>query len=201
MLSIRLTLKTKSGKKKFYKLPKTSKVIAAYGKRLAKGISIELEAMGKVATGNLRDSVKFELGENTEAYIDFGISFGDAFYWDYVFQGVKGAISDAKAPDSPFQFGSGTGGTGMRGAIDRWTVIKGLQGTRDLSGRFVPRKSMVYAISRSIYLKGIAPTDYISKPFDTLTKQFEPKIQQAFADDMAVLVTDILMPPIDLKFA
>ena len=74
-------------------------------------------------------------------------------------------MNNKKAPQSPFKFGSGTGPKGkLIPAIDKWVVVKPIKDARDAKGRFIPRKSLVRAISTNIYKYGIEPTPFIRPP-------------------------------------
>ena len=39
---------------------------------------------------------------------------------------------------------------------------------RNKKGEFIPRKSLTFLISRSIYLSGIATTNFFTNPFDKM---------------------------------
>ena len=100
----------------------------------------------------------------------------------FVDKGVKGADPYAlpeyarwhgknKAPNSPYQFGS-MKSRGLKQAINRWTIQKGLKGVRDKkTGRFLPRKSMQFMINRSIYLSGLEASMFFTGPYNKLLDQ------------------------------
>jgi len=100
----------------------------------------------------------------------------------------KGAKRRGKqqAPRSPYKFGSGKykGNGRLRDAIDSWVVRKGIPGTRDDQGRFAKRKSLVFLITRSIYLSGIKPSLFFTTPFTIAFKQLPKDIKQSFALDI-----------------
>ncbi len=78
-------------------------------------------------------------------------------------------------------------------AIDKWTIQKGIEGTRDAKGRFVSRQGIKTAIAISIYRQGlgqggsynsIAGTGFFSIPLaQNLTKMYE-NLEGAFAQDL-----------------
>ncbi len=145
----------------------------------------------KNATGSLSRSIRFEITESdSENNIEFGVIFGED-YWEYVEKGVQGLLSNEKAPNSPFKFGSGTGEAGgLRNGISNWVETKGIEGWVDAKGNLMTQKSIVYVISRSIYLYGIEPTNYINPPFDAISAKFEPEILNAFATDLTEILID-----------
>ena len=105
--------------------PLMEKELNRIGKSVVKSAQVGLKKQGKVVTGNLSRSLFYSIeGSNKGLEVTFE---GSVPYWDFVEQGVQGAISKAKAPDSPFQFGSGrkqeTSGT-LRGGIDKWVIQK-----------------------------------------------------------------------------
>ena len=55
---------------------------------------------------------------------------------------------------------------------------------RDKKGKFLPRKTMQYLITRSIYLSGIKPTLFFSKPFVAGIKKYELDLTKAFISDI-----------------
>tara|TARA_R100000742_G_C4276418_1_gene97470 strand:+ start:1884 stop:2453 length:570 start_codon:yes stop_codon:yes gene_type:complete len=144
--------------------------------------------------GQLYNTLDYKILDNNEAIL---VEFLMEDYWEFVDQGVKGKNPNGlpqgakyygkqKAPNSPFKFGTGTGKKGgLRAAINKWTVKKGLKGVRDpKTGRFLPRKSMQYLIVRNIYLSGIKPTLFFSKPFIAGEKKYELQLKEAFVTDL-----------------
>ena len=155
------------------------------GKEVRRRARISLKARGKVVTGNLYNSIRYEQSvSKNEKSLDLRFSFPGAEYWQFVDEGVKGALSSAKAPRSPFRFGSGTGPKGrLRPSIDKWVVRKGIA-PRAAGGQFASRKSMVYAISRSIYQTGIRPSYFFTNAYDRTLKKHNAKLEKAVGDDI-----------------
>lgn len=170
------------------KVPMTNsmKELGKIGKEVRRRARISLKARGKVVTGNLYNSIRYEQGvARNEKSLNLRFSFPGADYWQFVDEGVKGAISSAKAPRSPFRFGSGTGPSGrLRPSIDKWVVKKGIA-PRGAGGQFASRKSMVYAISRSIYQTGIRPSYFFTNAYDRTLKKHNAKLEKAVGDDIA----------------
>ena len=155
----------------------TKKVLQFFGKNVIS----KAKANAPRNTGTLADSMTFELIETKDS---IGVKFDSSVeYAQYQDQGVKGAKRSAKAPNSPFQFGSGSGGRGLRGGIDKWVIQKNLKGVRDDKGRFVGRKGLVYVISRSIYNTGLRPTLFFTKPFEAERNRLQSKLEKALGND------------------
>ena len=116
-------------------------------------------------------------------------------YGAFVDQGVQGANPSGQpmgakhrvnqAPKSPYKFGSGKGGTGLRAGINKWVTQKNLKGVRDKQGRFIPRKSLQFLIVRSIWNTGLKPTLFLTNAFNKRLKKTEDKIIEAFFKDYA----------------
>jgi len=155
------------------------------GKEVRRRARISLKSRGKVVTGNLYNSIRYEQSvARNEKSLNLRFSFPGADYWQFVDEGVKGALSSAKAPRSPFRFGSGTGPSGrLRPSIDKWVVKKGIA-PRGAGGRFASRKSMVFAISRSIYQTGIRPSYFFTNAYDRTLKKHNAKLEKAVGDDI-----------------
>jgi hypothetical protein len=66
--------------------------------------------------------------------------------------------------------------------LDKWTVKKGIA-PRDEKGRFLSRKSLQFAIARSIFYNGIKPSLFFTKPFLKYSKELPNELEQAFALD------------------
>jgi hypothetical protein len=80
-----------------------------------------------------------------------------------------------------------------RGVLDRWGIKKGIKGTRSKDGKFIPRKSMMYLIQRSIFQNGIEPTYFYRDAFDKYFKtNFVTKVETAYAEDIEELLAEEL---------
>lgn len=154
-----------------YPLTNLTKTLEKIGKMWRKNARISLRKQDKVNTGALYNSMPLIVGEDKDGY--FVDITPQVHYWEFVDKGVQGASRNifTRQSESPFKFGSGKGPRGLRGAIDKWVVQKSIEGTRDAQGRFTPRKSLVFLISKAIYNRGLKPTFFIS---DTL-KRLKPK--------------------------
>ena len=169
---------------KTYPMTNLNKTLDKIGKMWRKNARISLRMQDKVNTGALYDSMPVTVGENQHVY--YVNITPQVHYWEFVDKGVQGASRNifARQSESPFKFGAKKT-RGLRGAIDKWVIQKGIQGTRDAQGRFTPRKSLVYLISSAIWHRGLKPTFFIS---DTL-KRLKPKAMKwiglAVGEDIA----------------
>ena len=168
------------------KIDNVQAALNEFGKLVIDRAKSNLKKGGKYGSHNtsnkLTNSLRFETKEMPRS---IAFDFYAESYWKFLDYGVKGKISSAKAPNSPYKFGSGKGEKGgLRRAIDSWVVRKGLAGTRGKDGRFTTRKQMVSMISRSIYLKGTPETKFFREAFDTSYKSLDENIVEKYGLDV-----------------
>ena len=109
-----------------------------------------------------------------------GLYFTMEEYGQYQDQGVKGKKSSAKAPKSPFKFGSGTGKKGgLTQEIQKWVEKRRFQ-FKDERGKFMSYKSTAWVITKSIYSKGLKPTMFFTKPFQEAYKNLPEEIAKEY---------------------
>lgn len=183
-------------------LAEVNKILTAFALNVVSEAKDNL-AKSKNDNGELYNSLKYEIkGESDNIEIDF-IGTNYANFYDLGVQGAapskmppKSIARYNKAPMSPYKFGSGSGRKGgLRGAIDQWVVRKpGLSNVRDDLGRFIPRKSMVFLITRSIYLTGLKPSYFFDKPFQKYLKQLEIELEEALGKDIEIALSDVKEP-------
>jgi hypothetical protein len=145
-----------------------------------------LKRSGHNNSGSLANSIKGEI-VTEDAYTIVGFTMAN--YGMFVDQGVKGKTSSNKAPNSPYQFGSGTGKKGgLTKGIDKWVRQKGFQ-FRNKKGKFLSYQSTAYLITRSIFHKGIKPSLFFTKPFeDGYKKYIDVDLIKAFGQDIETMV-------------
>jgi len=168
-----------------YPMTQVTKALDRIGRIWRKNARISLRMQGKVNTGYLYNSIPVQVGSDADSF--FVNLTPKAHYWEFVDKGVQGATQNifARQAESPFKFGSGKGPRGLRGAIDKWVVQKNLEGSRDAQGRFVPRKSMTFLISRAIYTRGLKPTFFMADTKKRIKKKALIWLTDAFGKDYA----------------
>lgn len=114
----------------------------------------------------------------------FSLQFSMEDYGAYQDLGVKGKTSSAKAPNSPFKFGSGTGKKGgLTEGIKEWVRKRRFQFKDKKTGRFLSYESTAFLITRGIYNKGIRPSMFFTKPFEAAYKNLPNELVESFALD------------------
>ena len=132
---------------------------------------------------NVSKELYNSLGYNVEVTTKGAeLGFSMEQYGEFQDKGVRGKSSSAKAPNSPFRFGSGTGKKGgLTNSINKWVKRRGIQFKDRKSGRFLSYQSTAFLISRSIYQKGIKPSLFFTKPFVAAFKRLPDELLEAYS--------------------
>ncbi len=137
----------------------------------------------KNASKKLYNSIK---GEAKSFPNSIGIYFEMEPYGLFQDQGVKGTKSGKSY--SNFKY---TNKMPPPKAFDKWTIRRGLA-PRNKGGKFKSRKSLNFAIARSVYEKGIAPTLFFTKPFEAAFKNLPEDLVEVFGLEAVEMFDDIL---------
>ena len=115
--------------------------------RVTQEVLKQIDAEQLMDTGNLRQSVQMPVKF-------FGTKFVAtlfmADYYDYINKGVKGTISQAKAPGSPYSFKNN-----KPPLFKEWSYRKGLN---------------PFAVQQSVFKKGIRKRPFWDKAYNTITQ-------------------------------
>lgn len=126
----------------------------------------------------LYNSIKGEVTINSERTT---VKFFMEKYGDFQDQGVKGKNSSAKAPNSPFKFGSGRGKKGgLTESIQKWVEARRFQFKDRKSGKFMSYRATAFLITRSIYSKGLKPTLFFTKPYQAALKNLPQDLAKEY---------------------
>lgn len=170
--------------------PETLKQLEAFNKYVITQARANLTKGKRNVSKRLYNSLKGEVKVMPNSIFS-RISMED--YGSYQDQGVKGAASSTKAPNSPFKFGSGTGKPGgLTSGILGWVRKRRFQ-FRDIStGKFKSYEETARLITRSVYLTGMRPTRFISKPFEDGFKRLPDELAEAYGLDVESFMKFIL---------
>lgn len=131
-----------------------------------------LSRQKKNSSKALYESLNYDLNVSTNS---FSLSFTMEDYGEFQDKGVSGI---RKKYNTPYKY---TSKMPPARAFGNWVVRKGLDGVRDKkTGRFIPRKSLQFALARSIYYNGIKPSKFFSRPFGLAFAKLPPEIVEAF---------------------
>ena len=142
-----------------------------------------LTTQGKNASKKLYNSIK---GDSKVYSNSIRIGFAMEDYGFFQDQGVKGTKSGQSY--SNFKY---TNKMPPPKAFDKWAIRRGLA-PRDKGGKFKSRKSLNFAIARSVYEKGIAPTLFFTKPFEAAFKNLPEDLVEVFGLEAVEMFDDIL---------
>jgi len=167
-------------------LSNVEKELKNFAKYVVTKARINLRGSDKNSSGKLAKSLNSDVKVSKNS---FQLAFMMEDYGVFQDKGVRGKSSSAKAPNSPFKFGSGTGKKGgLSEGINKWVKRKRFQFRDKKSGRFLSYDSTAFLISRSIYHKGIAPSLFFTKPFEKAFKGLNKDLVEAYKLDVEALM-------------
>ena len=150
-------------------------VLVKFGKYVIQQARSNLSRKKQNASGNLYKSLKYNIYYSNNK---FSLTFSMDEYGEYQDKGVRGAKSTySSAGGSPYKY---TNKMPPVSAFSQWAIKKGLDGVRNKKGQFVKRKSLQFALARSIYNKGIPATKFFSTPFNIAFKNLPTELVEAF---------------------
>jgi len=174
----------------------------SYGKEVVKRARENLVAAGK-GGGKLEKSIESKVVKFGDGFV---LQWSMADYGAFVDKGVKGkggkigkksiggrryyTTWEGKRKDSPFKFGSGTGKKGgLRKGIASFIRKKGLQ-PRSKGGQYMSTKSLVFLISRSVYIRGIHGVSFFQNSLRFGMKTFSARYGAAIKQDIIDTLRD-----------
>ena len=171
-------------------LSNVEKELKNFAKYVVTKSRMNLRSSGKSSSGDLSKSLDSNVKVSKNS---FELSFLMEDYGVFQDKGVKGKSSSAKAPNSPFKFGTGTGRKGgLSEGINKWVKRKRFQFRDKKSGKFLSYDSTAFLISRSIYHKGIAPSLFFTKPFEKAFKNLNKDLVKAYKLDVEQLMNNTI---------
>ena len=160
-------------------LKELQKALEVFRDKVVSESKANLRKEGK-GGGKLENNLKGGKVKVTDRSLQFEIEM--PYYGVFQDKGVSGV---KKKYNTPYSYKSKGGLKGMPppSKLDKWTVKKGIA-PRDEKGRFISRKSLQFAIARSIFYNGIKPSLFFTKPFLKYSKDLPTELEKAFALDM-----------------
>tara|TARA_R110000772_G_scaffold75827_2_gene164289 strand:+ start:418 stop:921 length:504 start_codon:yes stop_codon:yes gene_type:complete len=151
------------------------------GRKILRDARFNLKRVKK-GNSSLYKSMKFKTEKNS-------IVFTLPDYWEYVDAGVKG-VGGTKADGSRWKTKKVTNSKFKYRdkmpplmAFNGWTIKKRIA-PRSKGGQFTSRKSLLFAISKSVYHTGIATTDFFSEPVETNVNKMAENIAESLANEL-----------------
>jgi hypothetical protein len=138
---------------------------------------------GKNVSKGLYNSIKGNVKANPNS---FEMEFSMDEYGIYQDKGVSGI---KKKYNTQYKY---TNKMPPAKAFDKWVVRKGLAPRE--KGKFKSRKSLSFAIARSVYYNGIKPSLFFTKPFEKAIKRLPNDLVEAFGIDAIKLFNNTVFP-------
>ena len=161
------------------------KALDDFGEYVRKQSQANLKKEGKNVSGNLYNSIDYFTKESKNSF-QLDILMDD--YGKFVDKGVKGFSSSAKAPNSPFKFGTGTGKSGgLTKGINKWVRLRRFQFRNRENGQFMSYESTAFLVVRSVWHKGIETTNFLTTPFEEAFKRLPDDIVEAYSLEVDTL--------------
>ena len=152
------------------------KELRKFGRRVVNESKKNLKK-NKVADSNLAKSMKYSVKTKDDKT---SLVFKMNDYWEYVDAGVRG-VGGTKADGTKWKTKKVTNNKFKyrnkmppASAFSSWVVRKGIA-PRNAKGQFTTRKSMMFAIAKSVYHTGLKTTNFFTDAFydkiDTITDE------------------------------
>lgn len=151
---------------------RTRAYLKKYGESVTQEIRTRLRNNGKLASGALYDSIRFEM---TDTGSKVTISFHMLDYGRFVDKGVEGAES-GRAGEGGRSVYKYTTKMPPREAIESWMKLKGIA------------MEASYPIRRYIFRFGITPTNFFTIPTTRRVKQLERGVRDAMVQDVETII-------------
>lgn len=146
------------------------KELSRFAKYVIKQSRTRLTREKKNASKRLHKSLDYDLNVSKNS---FSLSFLMEDYGMFQDQGVSGV---KKKYNTPFSYKTKRPPSKV---FDKWTIRKGIA-PRDKEGKFISRKSLNYLIARSVYMNGIKPSLFFTKPFEAAFKNMPDDLIEKF---------------------
>lgn len=147
------------------------KALDELGGELVKELTTQLLKADKKATGNLINSLDYQVVETIDGFF---VNLLASDYLKYVDEGRK----PGKMPP-PLRF-------------LKWIQVRNIK-FKDKKGKIIKPESTAFLIARSIGKKGIKPTDVIRKSIDSIYSNKLKLIEQAAIEDIEALIEKIIV--------
>ncbi len=156
-------------------LNNTEEILNKFAKRVIQQSRTRLTKSKKNASKDLYNSLRYDLTTSAAAFI---LNFFMEEYGIYQDRGVSGK---KRKYNTPFSYKDKMP---PPKALDKWMVRRNIKGTRDAQGRFIKRKSLQYLLARSIYNKGIKPSNFFTKSFEQAFDKLPEDMVKAYRLDL-----------------
>lgn len=162
-------------------MSETLKALQKFRDTVVNEAKANLRNSGKSTSGKLLNSIE---GTVKEMPNSIGVYFDMLPYGNFQDKGVSGK---QKKYDTPYTYKDKMPPPSK---LDKWIVRKGIAPRNN--GKFASRKSIQFMIARSIFIKGIKPSLFFTKPFEAAYKQLPDVLIDKYGLDAEELLNQIL---------
>ena len=155
-------------------LERTEKLLNDFAERVIELAQKNLSSKGK--SGNLSKTLSYHLKLHKSGALD--MDFLSAGYGAFVDKGVSGT---ERKYNTPYAYKT------KQPPADKlipWITRKGIQGRDKKTGRFITRKSLSFAIAKSIKRYGIKPTNFFTNAFEEAFKDLPDDFTRRYGEDV-----------------
>ena len=149
----------------------------------------EAKAKAPTSSGNLKNNITGYVKESANS---IQITFEMPEYGFFQDQGVSGK---KKKYNTEFSY---TDKMPPPNKLDKWIVRKGIAPRKE-GGQFASRKSLQFLIARSIYMNGIKPSLFFTKPFEAAFKKLPNELVEKYGLGMEELLDEIIKQNLKVK--
>lgn len=159
--------------------------LQAFGKYVIQQSRTNLTKGKKNVSSNLYDSLSYDIEKVAKGYKIF---FEMDDYGMFQDRGVKGTESGRSLSNFSYKQSSNLIGLeAATGNLAKWAKFRRLQ-PRDAKGRFGSYKTMGFILAQSIKKKGIKPSMFFTKPFESGLKRLPSELQEALIKDIETII-------------
>jgi len=170
-------------------MTETQKALIKFRDTIINEAKANLKSMGKDSTGKLSQSITGQVKEMPNSISMYFQMEAYGFFQDKGVSGIK------KKYNTPFSY---TTKMPPPSKLDKWIVRKGIA-PRDKKGKLMSRKGLQFAIARGIFINGIKPSLFFTKPFEKAFKKLPDTLITKYGLDAEQLFDSIMKETITKK--
>lgn len=176
-------------------LSQTATALERFQRHVVSQSKRNLTTKNKNVSKALYNSIKGDVKESPNSIQILFTMLDYGFFQD---QGVKGVKSGRSL--SGFKFGTGSGKQGgLTEGIYKWVKARKIQFKDRKTGRFLSSRQTANLITHSIWNKGIKPTEFFSKPFESAYKNLPNELVETYGLEVERLFDQIVMQNLKKK--
>lgn len=170
-------------------MTETQKALIKFRDTIINEAKANLKSMGKDSTGKLSKSIKGQVKEMPNSISMYFQMEAYGFFQDKGVSGIK------KKYNTEFSY---TTKMPPPSKLDKWIVRKGIA-PRDKQGKLMSRKGLQFAIARGIFINGIKPSLFFTKPFEKAFKKLPDALITKYGLDAEQLFDSIMKETLTKK--